>query len=94
MQMYLSLAQNLIQHSTLFYTLHAILKSLQKVHNFDATNERAIPGGLVGIPVHSGVMLRAEMRMDKADHASLVFSGAGLFVRIGSEAIFPIVPAL
>ena len=32
MQMYLSLAQNLIQHSTLFYTLHAILKSLQKVH--------------------------------------------------------------
>ena len=30
--MYLSLAQNLIQHSTLFYTLHAILKSLQKVH--------------------------------------------------------------
>ena len=46
MQMYLSLAQNLIQHSTLFYTLHAILKSLQKVHNFDATNERAMPGGL------------------------------------------------
>ena len=30
--MYLSLAQNLIQHNTLFYTLHAILKSLQKVH--------------------------------------------------------------
>lgn len=69
-------------------------QSLQKVHNFDATNERAIPGGLVGIPVHSGVMLRAEMRIDKANPASLVFSGAGLFVKIGSEAIFPIVPAL
>ena len=42
----------------------------------------------------SGVMLPTEMRIDKADPASLVFSGAGLFVRIGSEAIFPIVPAL
>ena len=41
----------------------------------------------------SGVMLRAEMRIDKANPASLVFSDAGLFVRIGSEAIFPIVPA-
>lgn len=50
--------------------------------------------GLVGIPVHSGVMLRAEMRIDKANPASLVFSDAGLFVRIRSEAIFPIVPAL